>query len=590
MSELPQTDIYNKVLGLGLPVESLIVVGSSAVEAALGPGVRRGSDVDIAVTEDGYRELRNNRSDLREIVEPDGYRHLVGDEGLDISQGWKFSGWKGKTVEELQRGGYEQGGIYVAGLPDVYEHKQRRGMAKDIGDCALIRAKLYDGSSLLPPKMYQEDLDFVRRYLPEHLHGCPQEQAGAYGLYVVRTVFGHEDKGVRTYSGDVETAAVPANYHAWMHSAHGGRDGQLNMAQANAERRARGLAPLFSDQERKDALSYYIHDAILGHGRRAANPERHDEKQTAEFGVRVLQAAGETDEQRLGGFYAGVITTTYNEETNAQDIDPRRGHVAVQEVNSGSDMAGFRRSDGPRNAKRLAIEDLCRDGAGFDRPLVRLMDEINANLPEGAPRVMISAVEDGLRLIQEHPDFEVTKAGNPPTKMTLLQAYAGSIRGSANFCANYKFPKRWFLGSEDRQRRNAEHLRQSAEDVASGQASPLDDYQSSEDYHQREQQAVSNERQNVNTGGGSLGELRESIATVLGMLPQEGVTQLSQRLNSVLELLAGILGSSENVNMASAQSLIAEANDLLGQAKERLDDAEQKINQFQTSAGIATDN
>ncbi|HUC89811.1 MAG TPA: hypothetical protein VMR45_03340, partial [Patescibacteria group bacterium] len=161
MAEFPETDLYNKVLNLGLPTESIIVVGSKAIEAVVGPDVRRGQDTDIAVTEEVYGHLRE-RHDLEETIYPDGYRRLqYGD--VDISVGWS-----GKSVQELQGNGYMNQGVPMAGWTDVYEYKEKRGLPKDNPDLEIMRQRLY-GPTPLPAPMVKGELDFVRSCLPEHL-------------------------------------------------------------------------------------------------------------------------------------------------------------------------------------------------------------------------------------------------------------------------------------------------------------------------------------------------------------------------------------------------------------------------------------
>jgi hypothetical protein len=461
MPEFPQTDAHNRVLNLGLPPEAVVLAGSAALETVVGPDVRRAADLDLAVTPEVYAYMRD-QPEMQEVTAASGYVSLIGN-GLDISVGWG-----GQSVEQLQQAGYVKDGVHVAGLPDVYALKQNRGLEKDVRDLQIIRDRVY-GNEPLPLGMLGGELQFVNSCVAERLHGHPALHVAANGLYIVRTLFGHEDGLVRSYGGSVEQA-VPATYHAWKHSAYGVRDGQRNMDQIDDEQVAAGLPPQFTDTDRLAQAQFANHDVVLGHGRRAANPTAHDERQAAELTVRHLEAVGcGEDTPLLEKSHAGIIVTTFNEATKGQDIDPARGHMAVQEVNAGSDMSAFRRPDGYAFSIRLAVEDLCRTGAGYDEPLSRLVTHINSSLPEGVSPVVIRSMEDGLQLIDKYPNFMVTKiTADGPQTMTLREAFATHLDGSGKFCAGYKFPASWQLGSATVQAENALRLTTAATAVQNG--------------------------------------------------------------------------------------------------------------------------
>jgi hypothetical protein len=470
MSEIPHTDVYDRVHGLGLPAESFIVTGSSAIEVVVGPDVRRHADIDLTARLDEYRYLRNVHGIPEEIDPNDGFRHLVGD-GFDITLTCD-----GKTVDELQRGGYRRNGIYFTGWPDIYEYKEGRELPKDRRDLEIMRQRLY-GNRPLPADMVGHELDFIHGITPERLHGHPALRVAANGLYIVRTVFGHEGEGVRTYSGPVERGAVPATYHAWEHSAFGTRDGQGNMDAGDEQWRREGRpGRRYSDNERLSGLAFANHDAILGHGRQAANPEAHDERQAAELVVTHLSAVGVDDQELLDGSHGTVIATTWSEQKKSQDIDSARGHLPEQENGVGMDMSALRREDGPKNAGRLVPEDLGRIGAGYvgpsgERgPLDDLVRELNAKRPAGSPPIRIKTPEDGWRLIQEHPNYPVTKmTPNGPIKMTLRTAAGGHLVGSGGYYRNFRFPDRWLQGDPAVQEQSADELIRIGEGVASGE-------------------------------------------------------------------------------------------------------------------------
>jgi hypothetical protein len=470
MSEIPHTNLYREIHNFDLPPESFIVAGSSAIEVVVGPNIRQGNDRDIVVRPDVYDYLRNVRRVHEEVDPNDGYKHLVG-EGFDVTLSCD-----GKTVDELQRGGYQRNGIHFAGLPDVYEYKQGRGQPKDIRDLELIRQRLY-GNKPLPADMLGGEMDFIQGITPERLHGHPALHVAANGLYIVRTVFGHEGEGVRTYSGTVEKGAVSATYHAWEHSAYGARDGQRSMDAGDEQWRREGRpGRRYSDNQRLSGLGFTNHDLILGHGRRAVNPEAHDEKQAAEVLVRHLEAAGVDDQELLDGSYETVIVTAWSEEKKSQDIDPARGHLPEQENGSGMDMSALRREDGPKNAARLVPEDLGRIGAGYvgpsgERgPLDDLVRELNAKRPAGTPPIRIKTPEDGWRLIGQHPDYPVVKmTPDGPKKMTLLEAAGGHLVGSGGYYRKFRFPGGWLYGDPAVQEQSAGELERIGEGVKSGE-------------------------------------------------------------------------------------------------------------------------
>jgi hypothetical protein len=474
----PRTDLYDRIHRLGLPADEVVLVGSGAVEAVVGPEQRRAADLDLAVSEGLYRHLREQPG-ITEEFWPGGDPRLKGD-GIDVSLGWA-----GKSVDELRAGGYTNEGVQVAGLPDVYRYKQDRGDPKDERDLQIVRNRLY-GDRPLPLGVLKGETEFLEGFMPEHLHGHPALHVAANGLYVVKTVFGVEGESVRTYNGSVEQG-VPATFHAWGHSAYGTRDGQRSMDIANTEAAAAGQPEPFDDRTRlAHAVGYANHDVILGHGRQAANPLAHDELQSADMAVRHLEAVGVADGETLEETHAVTMSTTYSEARRAQDIDPDRGYVPAQEIGAGSDMAPFRRTDAPRNAARLVPEDLSRVGAGYDEPLTRLTNQLNANLEPGQTPVRVRSAEDGMRLVDQHPDFPVTKTNADGTTetMTLREAACRHLEGSAGFIENYQFPSSWRLGSRDTQVANGAVTRTVAARVRSGEISAVEALQVLDTYAQ----------------------------------------------------------------------------------------------------------
>jgi hypothetical protein len=484
---MPETDVYDRVHSLGLPSTKVALVGSRAIEVVVGPEVRRGKDTDLVVTPDVYTDLRSQHG-FEERVDPnDGYRRLVGD-GFDISVSWG-----GRSAGELHARGYVHNGVAVAGLPDIYEYKQDRGLEKDTDDLATIRERLY-GDHPLPPEMLQNELEFVQGFMPEHLRARKELEVAANGLLIVRTVFGHEAEGTRTYTGTQERD-VPALGHAWQHSAYGARDGQRNMDVVEARAKQRGTPVPHTDDDRiAVGVGYANHDAILGHGRQAVNPEGHDERQAADLVVRHLEAIGVTDSDLLEKTHTGVIVTTYNEAKFSQDIDPKRGHMPVQHNNAGSDLSAFRRPDAPVNAIRMGMENFFRVSGGYGQPLKHLLEQINSQLPEGEPKVRVRTVEDAAPLIDQYPDYPVFKPsrtpGEPPTQMTLREALADSTAGSAVFIRKYGFPSGWELGDPQLQAESADFMDELSRRMREDGLGAVDAVRAAQEYAVRKSRAV----------------------------------------------------------------------------------------------------
>lgn len=576
MSQFPETDRIQNALNLGVPPEKFVLAGGSAVEVVVGSDVRRATDADIAVDADTYQQLRE-RHDLQEIVEPDGYRHIIGN-GYDISVGWG-----GRTTEELQQRGYRHDGVHVAGLHDVYEHKQNRGLPKDEQDLKIIRNRLYTGG-MLPTAIVDTEMGFIKSITPEHLHGRPELTVAANGLVIVRTVFGHEDEGVRTYGGSVETGAVPATYHAWNHSGLGAKEGQEHVDIANAKAAAQGQPPVYTDDERLASLAGYTnHDAVLGHGRRSVNPEAHDEKQSAELVAKHLEEVGAT-EQVIEGGYATAISTTFNERIKGQDIDPSRGHVKEQQLGAGQDMSRFRKH-GVETAVALVPEDLCREAHHYGGALQHLVNDLNRQRPKDTPPIRINVVEDGLRLIDENPDYPVTKAGDPPKQMTLREAAADHLRGSAGFYGFYQFQGGWEAGSSDIQAENAEKIRALAAKVESGEMSLVEAYQAAfPESAQRTNAGQARGQSSAATatesttkdhghtaasaesgagGDSSVERLRATLEATIHQLPQAELAAAEPRLAQALAIITDTLDQSGNEHVRGAKAQIEEARTLL---------------------------
>lgn len=459
MSNFPETDVYNRVLALPVPAESCMVVGSAALETVVGPDTRRAEDIDLLVTQDAYDYFRD-QSEMQERTLDDGSRRLYG-EGLDIG-----TIWGDRVISDLRSNAYTNNAVTIAGLPDLYAHKERRALAKDTEDLQLIRRRLY-GDSPMPMNMLGRELSYVQQHLPERLHDRPELQIAANGLYIVRTVFGHEETGVHTYTGPTEQWPVASTYHAWMHTADGIRVGQRNLTELENRGLLRGQpSPVTDDNRIVQAVGYGNHDAVFRCMRLDISPDDYDERASADLARRHLEALHIDNEYVLDGTHAFILSTGYNQALQTQDIDPARGHLFDQQIGTSTDLHSFRMRDGVLKAKRVTIEDMHRVSAGYDRPLGRLVDWLNQSLPVGTKPVRIETTLDGMQLIDAYPDFPVTVTKQGTVRRTTLkEAYAEMLENSARFVNGYRFPETWVVGSHEQQMENGSLLMHTAKEL-----------------------------------------------------------------------------------------------------------------------------
>lgn len=583
MSQFPETDRLQHALNANIPPEKFAVVGSSAIEAVVGPDALRAAQTDLAVDPETYRQLRE-RHDLTEVLGADGQRSLRGD-GYDIS-----ANWSGRTVEELQKRGYEVGGVHVAGLPDVYEQRQERGREEDQRDLQVIRNRLYKGT-VLPDAVLAGEMRFVQSFIPERLHGRPELKVVANGLMIVRTVFGHADEGVRVYGGSVEPGEVPATYHEWKHSGLGTREGWRHGDIANQKAAEAGLPPVYTDDEQlAGAAGYANHDARLGDGRRSINPTGHDELQSAELVARQLKEVGASDQVAEGG-YATSIATTFNEQKKAQDVDPSRGHVKEQQLGAGQDMSRLR-TPGVEPAMALVPEDLSREAHIYGGALQQLVRQLNAERPAGTPRIAIRSVGDAYRLIEENPDFPVIKAGDPPKQMTLHEAAIDHLEGSAGFYGFYRHPGGWQRGSEVIQQQNAAKIRGLAEKIKAGELTWTEAYAASFDNTPEGREVtyvdMSSRRTQTGTNAGgevSIAALRASVAAESAGLPLAELAGLQEQVANAAARLAVVLEGAEQSPVQPVHQHLTRASAALTAARDAMQTAKDLLQNYHGHLG-----
>lgn len=469
----------------GLSPDHAVTVGGRAVGDLAGHDMRPAANTDLAVTQQFFTRLRaqvlgtegwseHRLSDGRALL-----KGKVRGHGVHVAVDWGRD--PGFSTETLRESGYRNDkGLYVVGPHKLLEWKQNRGELRDKNDYDIIKNHLY-GTQPLPPELLADQLAFVQRCLPPELRDRPELAVAAKCLYVVLAMFG-EQNNFRTYSGTKEPGAM-APAHAWEHSAFGMREGQRNLDELERRRRLAGRPDFrWSDLSRLvPAVSYSGHDVILGHGRMAENPYGHDERRAADWVVAQLEAHGIRDPQLLAAVHAAVMATTFDELRRNHLWVPNQGHMVIRKNNSLSDLISFRKAEGAIIAIDNVVENLTRLSAGFDRPLARLLTEINARESQnGLPLTRITTTEQALALIERNSDYPTRRPDG--TESTLLNDFAeGLIRGG-NFGKNHDFPRIMVLGSRAAQQRLGDTLIAWGEQLKQRNITPSQAYAIAKDY------------------------------------------------------------------------------------------------------------
>jgi hypothetical protein len=421
-----------QVHALGLEREAIVVDGG-----ALDGTVRDAEGLALAVTENTFRALRFTHS-WKEGFTPDGQPLLTRD-NAEVSVGWG-----NKTTEALHPNSYLIDGVTFAGLPEVYAWKQQSGHKKDADDASLIRKRLYDRP--LPLRMLERELAYVRECLPHALRHEPALAVAANGLYMVRTLFGDHHNSVNTYTGLGEPGDVPALNHDYWHSANGVERVARHIAKVNQGRLAVGRSVIFNKADTLASLvAYAYHDSDIDAGRQSKNPFGFNELISANIAARHLTVSGFTEHDMPEKSYVGIRATGFNEEHKTQDIDPDRGYLHIQKAIAGTDLGVLAESDFIIESLNLSIEDLCRIGAGFDRPLGRFAAGL---------RVRITTAAQGLDLIDSSP--------------ALLHQFGLHILRSSQFCKKHEHNDEWSLKNYALQQQNAQFSAMLGQNIIDG--------------------------------------------------------------------------------------------------------------------------
>ncbi|HSX28756.1 MAG TPA: hypothetical protein VLF60_04895 [Candidatus Saccharimonadales bacterium] len=439
--------------------EEAVVVGSAAAKAALGDGFRDPHDLDVAVSEDGLRELHRRGW---EVATTASGKLLARKEGLDVGVGWE-----GSPREELEARTWQTGdGVRIANLADVTDYKDARGTNKDKADLAAIRERLLDPERApLSAAVAAHEAEVVRSCLPEHLRDDPALQTGvelaASGLLIARTVYGDpETGGVQQIVGSLEQPEHGTR--AFYHNAGGLPDDMKHLVThfdtVNAADAAAGRPRTFSDQDYVTGVSAEAYaDAVYGHGREKDNlhdPQQADEHRSARLYAAHAVALGRAPEDAAAG-KAMIDGTAFEEGTGKQagksSSDPR-----VQAL-SGVDLQSLSERSAAQDALALSLEDNMSTRWSPQRVLGRAV---------AAEGVTLRSAEEGFDFVQENQAFRPTDIPNAPR---LGDVVLNRLDGNISFMRDgYQYPQSWTQENSQQRQDGADLLAGIVEDVDSG--------------------------------------------------------------------------------------------------------------------------
>lgn len=436
-------------------VENSVVIGSSALNAALPELGRHPQDIDLTVTVDVYRHLREQPG-WQEAQGSDRPRILKDqfDVGID---------WGDSTTEDLKQRGWQMpDGTHVASLADVYSWKQLRGMDKDERDTEAVRERLQDPKQgLLPSHLIEHEYEAVREALPERLRDNPDAQQmielAANGLAITSILYGDQRIGkVNQIIGEVEKPDynVAATYHNGFGTAEDAARLQEHLENIGA-----------TDEEHLLATAAETYsDAAYGNGRQKNNPRGYDELRAANLAAAHAEAQGLPPE-KVKRLRSIILGTTFTEGSGTQQgsehPDPLVRSVA------GIDLQILSEPESVTLGHDIALEDNLSARYSPDRVVGKVLAEHG---------IRISTTEEGLAFIDAHPDARPADAPDGPT---VLQAFANRILGNAVFHdpeTGYKPPVGWTLERPEIRRENANKLRELGLKLLAGEISAQESY------------------------------------------------------------------------------------------------------------------
>jgi hypothetical protein len=429
----PRTRLENierEVGAAGVPLDQATVVGSGAIEAALGDKTRPHNDTDLMVSEGALRHLRE-QGDWEESRFASGEPRLTKD-GLDVGLAWgDFS------KEEVNENAWEaKSGLKVAKLGQVYTWKQIRAdenpetetAQKDEQDLELIRNALKGPESKpLDPRVMPREIEFTRNCLPENLRDDPDAQVAielaANGLHIVRTIYGDKTTGrVNTIVGDTERAEYkdPAAYHeGGKHTPNGMRWAVQHMLNVNAAELAEGALPhelTFQPQDFHSAIvSYAYHDSQYGFNR------PNDEIMSSEMARRHALEVGYIGDGAPDQVRDGVLGTIFDQANRRQS-----GKVSLSPFVrgvTGVDLQGLSEPGALTEALDLMLEDTQARRYSSARTIGKVFREYHVDPHD---------IEGMLQFIDDHPNLKPHDASGPDDP-TIREAAVAHFTGNAEF-------------------------------------------------------------------------------------------------------------------------------------------------------------
>lgn len=124
-------DIYQRIKSLNLPLGKYVVGGGAALEAF---GIRKATDIDVAVTRDTYQKLRSDG--WREKTVNGGNKGLVRRE-IDLAVGFACGKRKIRTATLLKTATVVNGVPFID-LKQIIKIKKAANRPKDKSDLRLI--------------------------------------------------------------------------------------------------------------------------------------------------------------------------------------------------------------------------------------------------------------------------------------------------------------------------------------------------------------------------------------------------------------------------------------------------------------------
>lgn len=451
--------IASTVKYLGLESDGIVVAGG-VLEAA---GIRQTSDVDLCVSDERFRQLRESGqwtegrcADGRPILRVQAGEHMA----VEVAAGWG----EGYSHKQLKEGDFVKDGVHYAGLDTVYAWKQDNTRPKDAPDIDLIKGRLLERP--MPEEMSAREMEFLKSLAPENLHDHPALRVAANGLLLVTTLYGRDYNGpVRRYTGDVERD-IPAFGHTRFHTAGGLVRLRDQIDASDARRKRLGLPSLYSESDKAALFALYAyHDAIIG----ARGTE---ERKSAELVRLHLIIAGSDFDDIPDKAKTGVEDTIFDDKAGKQTGGGRKYRV-VGDTTKGIDLGNLPSPLSPLESVWMGVEDLCKVRAGYDRLLARRAEELG---------VTIHDLEVALAVADSSPE---TRA-----------AYGDKMGRAAGLHQNHTYSGLWELDNPQTRHEHAACLRGVSQRVSSGELSPSDSLDVIKSHV-----AAQYERQNARSGG-----------------------------------------------------------------------------------------